>query len=344
MQKNTILRNCPLCFLAIIILFSACASEKQTEQQIFNLTDAIETVAEGGVSVDEVLGIKHKFAKKFDRWCVDIMGVPPDYMVNDSILSLFLTRFVELNKPVLVFVKKHYARYLDLNYDIENCLSKLKSEFPDAGEFEIFVYFSQFSMTNTFTDTAAGKHILGYSAELFMDDTCSFYGQIEGMPAWMKRYSRTEQIPSYLAITYLNGRYLDKHPRKTMLDEMVYQGKLWYSLIQLASEIAPERLLGYTPDEWKFLKKEESNIWNFYLQKKVLFSTDFNRGYKRYFIQGERTTGAGLPEDCPPRIGNYSGLKIVSAYAEKTGKTLKQIWEETSAGNILKESGYNPIR
>jgi len=75
-----------------------------------------------------------------------------------------------------------------------------------------------------------------------------------------------------------------------------------------------------------------------------LFSTDFNRGYKRYFIQGERTTGAGLPEDCPPRIGNYSGLKIVSAYAEKTGKTLKQIWEETSAGNILKESGYNPIR
>jgi hypothetical protein len=34
----------------------------------------------------------------------------------------------------------------------------------------------------------------------------------------------------------------------------------------------------------------------------------------------------------------------VTAFAEKTGKSWKEIWEETNAGNILKESGYNPIR
>jgi len=300
--------------------------------------------ADGGITPLDVNGLKQKFNKKFDRWCVDIMGVPPQYMGNDSILSVFLTRFMELNKPVLTSVKMHYVRYPDLNGDIENCVSKLKKELPDAGEFEVFVYFSQFSLTNTFTDTISGKHVLGYSAEMFMDDTCTLYDKIEGMPAWIKRYARTEQIAPYLAITYLNGRYNESHPRKTMLDEMIFQGKLWYSMLQLTPDIAPERLLGYTPQEWKFLQKEESNIWNFYVQEKTLFSTDFNRGYKRFFVQGERTTGAGLPEDCPPRIGNFTGLKIVAAYADKTGKSLKQIWEETIAGNILKESGYNPIR
>ncbi|MFM7765438.1 MAG: hypothetical protein ACKO6I_07225 [Sphingomonadales bacterium] len=300
--------------------------------------------ADGGITPLDVNGLKQKFNKKFDRWCVDIMGVPPQYMGNDSILSVFLTRFMELNKPVLASVKMHYVRYPDLNGDIENCVSKLKKELPDAGEFEVFVYFSQFSLTNTFTDTVSGKHVLGYSAEMFMDDTCTLYDKIEGMPAWIKRYARTEQIAPYLAITYLNGRYNESHPRKTMLDEMIFQGKLWYSMLQLTPDIAPERLLGYTPQEWKFLQKEESNIWNFYVQEKTLFSTDFNRGYKRFFVQGERTTGAGLPEDCPPRIGNFTGLKIVAAYADKTGKSLKQIWEETIAGNILKESGYNPIR
>lgn len=300
--------------------------------------------ADGGITPLDVNGLKQKFNKKFDRWCVDIMGVPPQYMGNDSILSVFLTRFMELNKPVLASVKMHYVRYPDLNGDIENCVSKLKKELPDAGEFEVFVYFSQFSLTNTFTDTVSGKHVLGYSAEMFMDDTCTLYDKIEGMPAWIKRYARTEQIAPYLAITYLNGRYNESHPRKTMLDEMIFQGKLWYSMLQLTPDIAPERLLGYTPQEWSFLQKEESNIWNFYVQEKTLFSTDFNRGYKRFFVQGERTTGAGLPEDCPPRIGNFTGLKIVAAYADKTGKSLKQIWEETIAGNILKESGYNPIR
>lgn len=344
MQKNTILRNCLLCFSAIITLFSGCHSEKHVKLQTSNLTEAIEIAADGGITPLDVNGLKQKFNKKFDRWCVDIMGVPPQYMGNDSILSVFLTRFMELNKPVLASVKMHYVRYPDLNGDIENCVSKLKKELPDAGEFEVFVYFSQFSLTNTFTDTVSGKHVLGYSAEMFMDDTCTLYDKIEGMPAWIKRYARTEQIAPYLAITYLNGRYNESHPRKTMLDEMIFQGKLWYSMLQLTPDIAPERLLGYTPQEWSFLQKEESNIWNFYVQEKTLFSTDFNRGYKRFFVQGERTTGAGLPEDCPPRIGNFTGLKIVAAYADKTGKSLKQIWEETIAGNILKESGYNPIR
>lgn len=344
MQKNTILGNCLLCFSAIVALFSGCTSEKHTSLPVNDLTVALEKAGPSGIDVNEVKEIKQQFSKKFDRWCMDIMGVPPVYMQNDSVLAVFLTRFMELNKPILAAVSSHYRRYPGLNHEIETCIAGLKKEFSDAGEFEVFVYFSQFSMTNTFTDTASGKHVLGYSAELFMDDTCRLYDQIEGIPAWMKRYARTEQIAPYLGITYLNGRYLDKHVRKTMLDEMIYQGKLWYSLLQLSPEIPPARLLGYTPDEWEFLQKEESNIWNFYLQEKMLFSMDFNRGYKRFFIQGERTTGAGLPENCPPRIGNFSGLKIVSAYAEKTGKSLKQIWEETQSGNILKESGYNPIR
>lgn len=344
MQKNTILGNCLLCFSAIVALFSGCTSEKHTSLPVNDLTVALEKAGPSGIDVNEVKEIKQQFSKKFDRWCMDIMGVPPVYIQNDSVLAVFLTRFMELNKPILAAVSSHYRRYPGLNHEIETCIAGLKKEFPDAGEFEVFVYFSQFSMTNTFTDTASGKHVLGYSAELFMDDTCRLYDQIEGIPAWMKRYARTEQIAPYLGITYLNGRYLDKHVRKTMLDEMIYQGKLWYSLLQLSPEIPPARLLGYTPDEWEFLQKEESNIWNFYLQEKMLFSTDFNRGYKRFFIQGERTTGAGLPENCPPRIGNFTGLKIVSAYEEKTGKSLKQIWEETHSGNILKESGYNPIR
>jgi hypothetical protein len=344
MQKNTILRNCLLCFSAIIFLFSGCRHEKPEKLKASSLIEAIETAAENGVSVQEVKNIKQGFTKKFDRWCVDIMGIPPQYLSNDTVLSTYLTKFTELNKPIMALVKKHYAEYPDLNESIEKCISRLKKEFPDAGEFEIFVYFSQFSLTNTFTDTVSGKHVLGYSAEMFMDDTFALYNQIEGMPSWIKRYAHTDQIPAFLAITYLNGRYMDKQTRKTMLDEMIFQGKLWYSLLQLSPDVAPERLLGYSSDEWKFLQKEESNIWNFYVQEKTLFSTDFNRVFKRFFVQGERTTGSGLPEDCPPQIGNYSGLKIISAYAEKTGKSLKQIWEETNAGNILKQSGYNPTR
>jgi hypothetical protein len=344
MQKNTISANYGAFLALILLLFSQCGSKQQKPLPSSNLMQAIEQAGDGGMTAEEYHALKAKFGKMFDRWCLEVMDVAPAYYAKDSIMAGFLNAFVQLNKPVFTSVKKHYAKYPDLDLDIAKTMAKLKSEFPDAGEMQILVYFSQFSNTNTFTDTVNGRQVLAYSAEMFMDDTFALYGMIEGLPGWIKRYARTEQIAPYLAATYLNGRYAETHPRKTMLDEMVFQGKLWYSMAKLCPDISEAHLFGYTDPEWKFLNQEEANVWNYYVQQQTLFSTDFNHVIKRFFIQGEKTTGAGLPEECPPRIGNFSGYKVIAAYAAKTGKSLKQIWEENNSGNILQQSGYNPIR
>jgi hypothetical protein len=34
----------------------------------------------------------------------------------------------------------------------------------------------------------------------------------------------------------------------------------------------------------------------------------------------------------------------VEEYAAKTGKSLKEIWQETNSNTILQQSGYNPLR
>ena len=303
-----------------------------------------ESAAKGGYTLEEASILRKKHARMLNVWAVDIMGIDAQDLTSDSNYALFFDKLHSVAANALPLIDAHYKKKADLNEKIDNALGRLKKEFPDAGKFLIWRYYSQFSNTNCFADTFQGYNVLGYSVEMFLDDTCYIYGLIDGFPSWHRRYAATAQVPSFLVAAYLNSRFEASHERKSFLDEAIYQGKLWYSVTRLFPKISPDKLFGYNKDEWKFLKKEEGNTWNFYISEKVLFNTDFNRSVKRYFVEGERTTGAGLPDNCPPKLGCYSGLRIVEEYAAKTGKSLKEIWQETNSNAILQQSGYNPLR
>jgi hypothetical protein len=79
------------------------------------------------------------------------------------------------------------------------------------------------------------------------------------------------------------------------------------------------------------------------LDKQLLFSTKFN-DYKRYFAFGNKTFGGGVPEDCPPLIGNFIGLRIAQAYADKNQAGLEQVWQLIKSNAFLQASTYNPIK
>jgi uncharacterized protein YjaZ len=100
---------------------------------------------------------------------------------------------------------------------------------------------------------------------------------------------------------------------------------------------------GYTEKEWEMMVSQEGQIWRHYLNENALFSTEFNH-YKRYFIYGNRTFGSGIPEDCPPLIGNFSGYRIVSKFMEKKNLSIPEMWKMKDADAILRMSGYNPLK
>ena len=52
-----------------------------------------------------------------------------------------------------------------------------------------------------------------------------------------------------------------------------------------------------------------------------------------------------MPEDCPPLIGNYIGLKIVQAWVKEQGDyNLYNLWKIKDANTVLQQSMYNPIK
>ena len=65
-------------------------------------------------------------------------------------------------------------------------------------------------------------------------------------------------------------------PGRQMLDEMIFQAKIWYSMIYLFPKRNPWEILGYDKNEWDWMLRGEGQIWKHYLDNQVLFSNNFN--------------------------------------------------------------------
>jgi len=124
----------------------------------------------------------------------------------------------------------------------------------------------------------------------------------------------------------------------TLLDYMVAEGKAIYFAEQTLPGTADSILMRYSEQQMEWMKKNESNVWTYLLQNKVLYDNDYIRFHN--LIDDAPKTNAF--RDSSPRTPYYIGWKIVSRYAENTNVSMEELFEETDAQKILSKSNYRP--
>lgn len=124
----------------------------------------------------------------------------------------------------------------------------------------------------------------------------------------------------------------------TLLDAMIYEGRILYLLAGLLDDNDAARLTGYTPEEIEWCIDNEANIWNAIVGSSHLFASD-NMTLRKYIAPAPFT--APLSQDVPGRIGRWVGWRIIERYAGKTGMSPAQLAADTtSATDVLRLSHY----
>jgi len=347
--------------LVLVILFSCTQKDKdslsvQPKIEYKSFVNELDSLRLNGCKAEDIVELKKKHGRFFDLWWYEVMGLGILNMSPDSVKTAQFQYWMNQNSRVFLWVKNHYQRETEYKDLLNDALFRLHGElnaFNDsqAAEFVVYDYLSQFSNYSTFTDeqivTDQGKnrkkYILAYSKEMFLNDTFPVYSQLD-LPSFFTKYCATNQIAFQLVMGYVKMRYEPNCVRKSMLDEAVFQGKLWHSALEAFPSKKPWEVLGYTEKEWQWLESQEGQIWKHFIDNKLLFNTRF-QDYKRYFAYGLKTFGGGVPEDCPPLIGNYIGLKIVQAWVKEQGDyNLYNLWKIKDANTVLQQSTYNPIK
>lgn len=171
----------------------------------------------------------------------------------------------------------------------------------------------------------------------FLGEEHEFY---QNIPRYIAANMKRTQIVPEVAQNYAE-KYSFQTDRKTLLDEMIYFGKLLYFKDVMMPNFSDAEKIGYTEEQIQWAQANESPIWSHFVENEMLYSTDSklpNRfiadaPFSKFYLQ--------LDNESPGRLGQYIGWQIVRAYAKRTGEKPLDILQK-EAEEIFNKAKFKP--
>jgi len=192
----------------------------------------------------------------------------------------------------------------------------------------------------------------GYSAFPFDEETVCVsldqylganfsYYKFEGVPQYLVRKFSKEYMVADVMNVILRMKLEPDSAVSNLLDAMVRNGKFMYLKKQCMPDAPDSIITGFAEKDLEWMKKNESQVWKYYIAHDLLYATD-PLEFMKYVYKSPNTTG--MPPEAPGNTGSWVGWRIVSSYMKKNPATTPaELMEIGSAQEILSKSGYKPL-
>lgn len=100
----------------------------------------------------------------------------------------------------------------------------------------------------------------------------------------------------------------------------------------------------YDAEELAWAYANEEQIWQYFVEKEMLYSTDQNLRHRFINLAPYSKFYLELDTESPPRLGQFIGWQIVRAFMKKNPKVSLEELIHIEAEEIFKQSNYKPKR
>jgi gliding motility-associated lipoprotein GldB len=128
---------------------------------------------------------------------------------------------------------------------------------------------------------------------------------------------------------------------RTFLARMIYYGRELYLKDLLIPVVSDENKIGYTEEEMEWARANEEQIWRYFIERELLYSTDNQLGPRFLEPAPFSKFRLELDNESPGRLGRYIGWQIVRAFMERHDLSLQQLLE-LPADEVFRRSNYKP--
>lgn len=257
---------------------------------------------------------------------------------NDTMLVSELKQYTSDKYIYEVYqeVRKQYQNTEWLEDGLEEGFRNYHELFPKKLIPQVKTFISPFNY-----NTVASDSVLGIGLDMYLGADYKYY-PTAGFPLYKIRKLSKEYIINDAIAAWLQSDYQPDENNNDLLNNMVHEGKILYAVNEILPDVEDTIKYGFTQSQLEWCQKNEINLWQFFLENKLLFNK--NTGEYIKFINDGLTT-SGFPKEAPSKLGVFIGLKIVQAYMSKhKDTTLPQLMELKDAGKMLIESGYKPSK
>ena len=347
MQDYSIKRFSLLFIVTICFLISCGTSDKTVEAlspehstSIFRYDEVLDQWSKtlNQVTLNEV----QKDAPAFtDVYIHQILALPRD----SAIIKQELRRMLQ-DTGFQILMEDVNAEFADLT-KVENELGALLLNYTDLFDIsetpKIYSFISGFVYQSFVFDDIEQEGI-GIGLDMFLGADFP-YAQINPSNPAFSRYLTQFYTQDYIVKKVAEVLVEDKlhsPQRSDFLSMMIWGGKKLYLIDQLIPFKSDDVVIEYTPEQYEWCQKNESQMWDFFFEKELFYETDIRKFNK---LIGPAPTTPGMPPESPGRTANYMGWQIVKKYMEDHPEiTIKDLITEQNAQKILDDARYKPRR
>lgn len=246
------------------------------------------------------------------------------------------------------------------NKDYEALAAEVKSKFPDLKKQEeeltdafkrIRFYFPKQKLPRVISflsgfavQTPIGDDYIGIGLDMFLGADSKFYpALVQSIPQYISRRFTPENIRPRVLETFIReDLFPERDADRSLLDKMVYNGKILYLMDSFMPDLADSTKIGFTGKQEAWCAEHEADIWAYFLDESLLYETDYLK-IQKFLAEAPFTPGLGDGNESAPKLGVWIGWQIVRKYMDKNPElSLAQLMAEPDAQKILRASKYKP--
>jgi hypothetical protein len=259
--------------------------------------------------------------------------------INDSSFGDLLLRFCsdKLNNDVYALTMKKYPDMSPVEEALREAFRHYLYYFPGRGVPAVFTCITGFN-----NSIITGDSLLGIGLDRYLGADCEYYPRLN-----IYKYLAARMTPENIVPDCMYGWGASEwdfstlnYPADNVLAEIIHAGKLKYFEKCMLPSTSDEIIFGFTPDQMKFCRNNEGQMWKYLIEKNLLFSTDQFTIRK---LTGEAPFTSFFSKESPGKAAAWLGFRIVESYMMKnTGIEIEEMIKNSDVQSILEKAKYSP--
>ncbi len=329
-------------FLLVAVSFTSCQDsryEVETNTNIeqadfYRLDQAI--FAESTGTLADLATLDTESNGFLTIYMLEIMQMPP---IDNPMATSILSQFTE--DPT----------WRDLQQHIQNVHPELQKE--SATMKSALARYAAFFKENTLPQLVtynSGFNVGVYPSDQYLGVGLEWYSGSDQPildrlpPELFPQYKRDKMLSKYLVGNALKGwlfvKFQSKQNGESLLNRMVFSGKIHFLTKILLEDISDADLLNYSEVQAEWAENNAYDVWKHLVESDLVFSKSAKEVSK---MMNDGPFTPGMPPESPGGIGNWVGYKMVEAFMEKNSDIgLVELMNNKNDQNFLKY--YKPGR
>jgi len=291
------------------------------------------------VSAIDVTIDVHRFEQKFYTISPNKLGVLkaeyPYLFPSSNTDSVWLSKMQNKDEQLLFTEsQKLYNNFSKETIQLESLFKHIKYYYPKFKSPKVITILTNVDYDNNVVVT---DEFLFISLDIFLGKDNEIY---QNFPEYIKQNYTKKHLIVAVAEKFVEKKVTPIF-NQTYLYNMIQEGKKLALSQAFLPSVSASEIIGYTYEQFLWAAQSEAEIWKYFIQNKMLYSTDpklKNRfiedaPFSKFFLEIDR--------DSPGKIGAWFGWQIVNAYIKNNKTSLQQVIL-TENDEIFKNSKYKP--